>query len=83
MAEYAGYRPINADKYFVRPICASVRPKAASVRAGIEACATLSPKLKVLGHTVRLMPLPLKPYVKRHSNDSADAWTIREAVISG
>lgn len=51
---------------------------------GIEACATShhwSRELKVLGHTVRLMPPAyVKPYVKRQKNDAADAEAICEAV---
>jgi transposase len=49
---------------------------------GIEACATAhhwSRELSALGHEVRLMPPAyVKPYVKRHKNDAADA--ICEAV---
>src|SRR5256886_1825737 len=45
---------------------------------GIEACASShhwSRELKALGHTVRLMPPAyVKPYVKRQTNDAADAW---------
>jgi transposase len=44
---------------------------------GIEACASShywSRELQALGHTVRLMPAAyVKPYVKRHKNDAADA----------
>jgi transposase len=51
---------------------------------GIAACATShhwSRELKALGHTVRLMPpVYVKPYVKRHKNDAADAEAICEAV---
>jgi transposase len=51
---------------------------------GIEACASShhwSRELKVLGHTVRLMPPAyVKPYVKRQKNDTADAEAICEAV---
>src|SRR5665811_1319590 len=51
---------------------------------GIEACASShhwSRELQVLGHTVRLMPPAyVKPYVKRHKNDAADAEAICEAV---
>jgi transposase len=51
---------------------------------GIEACASShhwSRELKALGHTVRLMPPAyVKPYVKRHKNDVADAEAICEAV---
>src|SRR6266478_390505 len=51
---------------------------------GIEACASShhwSRELKALGHTVRLMPPAyVKPYVKRHKNDAADAEAICEAV---
>jgi transposase len=37
--------------------------------------------LQALGHTVRLMPPAyVKPYVKRHKNDAADAEAICEAV---
>jgi NAD(P)-dependent dehydrogenase (short-subunit alcohol dehydrogenase family) len=52
---------------------------------GIEACATAhhwSRELSALGHEVRLMPPAyVKPYVKRHKNDAADAEAICEAVI--
>ena len=51
---------------------------------GIEACASShhgSRALQTLGHTVRLMPPAyVKPYVKRHKNDAADAEAICEAV---
>jgi transposase len=51
---------------------------------GIEACASShywSRELAALGHTVRLMPAAyVKPYVKRHKNDAADAEAICEAV---
>jgi transposase len=51
---------------------------------GIEACASShywSRELQALGHTVRLMPPAyVKPYVKRHKNDSTDAEAICEAV---
>jgi transposase len=44
---------------------------------GIEACASShywSRELQAFGHTVRLMPPAyVKPYVKRHKNDAADA----------
>src|SRR4030042_6081781 len=51
---------------------------------GIEACASShhwSRELQALGHSVRLMPPAyVKPYVKRHKNDAADAEAICEAV---
>jgi transposase len=51
---------------------------------GIEACASShhwSRELHALGHSVRLMPPAyVKPYVKRHKNDAADAEAICEAV---
>src|SRR5437588_7975646 len=51
---------------------------------GIEACASShhwSRELQTLGHTVKLMPPAyVKPYVKRHKNDTADAEAICEAV---
>jgi transposase len=51
---------------------------------GIEACASShhwSRELTALGHRVRLMPPAyVKPYVKRHKNDAADAEAICEAV---
>jgi transposase len=51
---------------------------------GIEACATAhhwSRELSALGHEVKLMPPAyVKPYVKRHKNDAADAEAIAEAV---
>ena len=50
---------------------------------GIEACASShhwSRELQALGHTVRLPPAYVKPYVKRHKNDAADAEAICEAV---
>jgi transposase len=58
--------------------------KLAPCLVGIEACATShhwSRQLQALGHTVRLMPPAyVKPYVKRHKNDAADAEAICEAV---
>ena len=51
---------------------------------GMEACATAhhwARQLIGLGHEVRLMPpCYVKPYVKRHKNDAADAEAICEAV---
>ena len=51
---------------------------------GIEACASAhhwSRELKALGHRTRLIPPAyVKPYVKRHKNDAADAEAICEAV---
>jgi transposase len=51
---------------------------------GIEACVSShywSRELQTLGHTVRLMPPAyVRPYVKRHKNDAADAEAICEAV---
>lgn len=51
---------------------------------GLEACATAhhwARELAKLGHDVRLMPPRyVKPYVKRHKNDAADAEAICEAV---
>jgi transposase len=51
---------------------------------GIEACASShhwSRELWALGHTVRLMPPAyVRPYVKRHKKDAADAEAICEAV---
>jgi len=51
---------------------------------GIEASASShywSRELQALGHIVRLMPPAyVKPYVKRHNNDAADAEAICEAV---
>jgi transposase len=51
---------------------------------GIEAYASAhhwSRELQALGHKVRLMPPAyVKPYVKRHKNDAADAEAICEAV---
>ena len=50
----------------------------------MEACASAhhwARALARLGHTVRLMPPQyVKPYVKRHKNDQADAEAICEAV---
>ena len=51
---------------------------------GMEACAGAhywAREITKLGHTVRLMPpQDVKPYVKRHKNDRADAEAICEAV---
>jgi transposase len=53
---------------------------------GIEALCVIAllvsrTSLQALGHTVRLMPPAyVKPYVKRHKNDAADAEAICEAV---
>lgn len=51
---------------------------------GMEACGSAhfwARKLQALGHTVRLMaPQYVKPYVKTHKNDAADAQAICEAV---
>lgn len=51
---------------------------------GMEACATghfWAREITTLGHEVRLIsPAYVKPYVKRHKNDAADAEAICEAV---
>ena len=51
---------------------------------GIEACASAhhwARELQALGHTAKLMPPAyVKPYVKRHKNDAADAEAICEAM---
>ncbi len=51
---------------------------------GMEACGSAhfwACKLQTLGHTVKLMaPQLVKPYVKSHKNDAADAEAICEAV---
>ena len=53
-------------------------------RIGMEACSTAhhwGRELRALGHEVLLMPPQyVKPYVKRHKNDAADAEAICEAV---
>jgi transposase len=58
--------------------------KLAPCLIGMEARASAhhwSRQLQALGHTVRLMPPAyVKPYVKRHKNDAADAEAICEAV---
>src|SRR6266849_4264998 len=57
-----------------------ILPEASPCLVGIEACASShhwSRELQALGHTVRLMPPAyVKPYVKRHKNDAADAEAI-------
>ena len=64
----------------VVPFFASIEP----CRIGIEACATShlwARELGALGHDVKLMPSAyVKPYVKRQTNDAADAEAICEAV---
>ena len=51
---------------------------------GMEACATAhhwAREISKLGHTVHLMPPQyVKPYVKRHKNDQADAEAVCEAA---
>ena len=52
---------------------------------GMEACSTAhhwARTLMELGHEVRLIsPAYVKPFVKRHKNDAADAAAICEAVV--
>ena len=51
---------------------------------GLEACASSHHRgrqLQAFGHTIRMMPPAyVKPYVKRHKNDAADAEAICEAA---
>jgi transposase len=51
----------------------------------MEACATAHDwgrTIERLGHTVRLLPpVYVKPFVKRHKNDAADAEAITEAAL--
>lgn len=51
----------------------------------MEACATAhywGRELTAMGHNVRLIPpVYVKPFVKRHKNDAADAEAIAEAVL--
>ena len=51
---------------------------------GLEACASShhwARQLQAFGHTIRMMPPAyVKPYVKRHKNDAADAEAICEAA---
>jgi transposase len=58
--------------------------KLPSCVVGLEACASShhwARQLQALGHTVRMMPPAyVKPYVKRHKNDAADAEAICEAA---
>jgi transposase len=60
--------------------------KLPSCLVGIEACASShhwSREHQALGHTVKLMPPAyVKPYVKRHKNDAANAEAICEAVLT-
>jgi transposase len=87
MITLAGRHPAGASKSEYR-VVASIRfdafQKLPSCLIGIEACASShhwSRELQALGHTVRLMPPAyVKPYVKRHKNDAADAEAICEAV---
>jgi len=66
---------------YERAISANVSPVP---RRASVACASShhwARELQALGHTVRLMPPAyVKPYVKRHKNDAADAEAICEAV---
>ena len=54
---------------------------------GIEACASSHTigraGLQALGHTVRMPPAYVKPYVKRQKNDATDAEAICEASHQG
>ena len=58
--------------------------KLAPCLVGMEACASghfWAREITALGHDVRLIsPAYVKPYVKRHKNDAADAEAICEAV---
>ena len=53
----------------------------------MEACATAHDwgrQIEALGHDVKLIPpIYVKPFVKRHKNDAADAEAVAEAVIQG
>jgi transposase len=51
----------------------------------MEACATAHDRgraIKGLSHTVRLLPPSyVKPFIKRHKNDAADAEAITEGAM--
>ena len=57
-----------------------------SCRVGTEACSSAhhwARELQALGHDIRLMPPAyVNPYVKRQTNDAADAAAICEVVTS-
>ena len=63
---------------------AGVLPEAAALPSryrSLRVVTSLVTRAQALGHTVRLMPPAyVKPYVKRHKNDAADAEAICEAV---
>jgi transposase len=67
-----------------RYVLAFFLQKLPSCVIGLEACASAhywARELEALGHTVRMMPPAyVKPYVKRHKNDAADAEAICEAA---
>jgi transposase len=76
--------PARSSSAAEAPLRSGVFPTIGAMPVGIEACASShhwSRELQALGHTVRLMPPAyVKPYVKRHKNDAADAEAICEAV---
>ncbi|WP_246230325.1 IS110 family transposase [Bradyrhizobium cytisi] len=77
-------RPGGRTPSVAEPVRAGVFLEAAAMPGGVEACASShhwSRELQTLGHTVRLMPPAyVRPYVKRHKNDTTDAEAICEAV---
>jgi transposase len=78
IAEFGREHPRDRQRRYVLKFFQKLPP----CLVGIEACASShhwSRELQTLGHTVRLMPPAyVKPYVKRHKNDDAEA--ICEAV---
>jgi transposase len=82
--DWSRYREVGFQVHGVDADGLTFFQKAPPCLIGIEACASShywSRELQALGHTVRLMPPAyVKPYVKRHKNDAADAESICEAV---
>ena len=80
----ASGRPVSRKKLTRSQLCAFLEKHPPTIVA-MEACASAhywGREIGALGHEVRLIPpIYVKPFLKRHKNDAADAEAITEAAV--